>query len=521
MKIKRVLISVTDKTGLVEFANVLMKSGAEIFSTGGTLKALQSGGIKAKSISDVTNFPEILDGRVKTLHPAVFAGILARRDVREHLDQLDKFKLSLFDMVVVNLYRFEETAASGADLETIIENIDIGGPSLIRAAAKNYEGCVVVVEPAQYNEVAGELSNGGVSIELMKKLAATAFEKVALYNVAIAQFYREKFAESKPFPSRKVPDLSGESPLVGSVLVGERKTMDLRYGENPHQTAGFYGNFGKYFEKLHGKELSYNNLVDVDAAQRLIQEFDQPAAVIIKHTNPCGVAIDHDVHQAYIRALKTDPKSAFGGIVAFNRKVEAPLADQLNQIFLEVVIAPEFSNDALDLLNKKKDRRIILNKSKLSESVLLRSSCGGILAQTVDKVVLNENDLKVVTNRFPTERELNDMRFAYTVCKHVKSNSIVFARDGMTLGSGAGQMSRVDSVKIARIKAEESGLDLKGSVAASDAFFPFADNVEEIAKAGASGIIQPGGSVRDGESIEAANRLNISMVFTGIRHFKH
>ncbi len=508
MKIKRVLISVTDKTGLVEFANVLIKSGAEIFSTGGTLKVLQSAGIKAKSISDVTNFPEILDGRVKTLHPAVFAGILARRNVRQHLDQLENLKLSLFDMVVVNLYRFEETVASGAELETIIENIDIGGPSLIRAAAKNYEGCAVVVDPAQYSEVAGELSGDrAVSLELMKKLAAAAFEKVALYDVAIAQFYREKFADGRA--------------LGNSVLIGERKSMDMRYGENPHQTAGFYGNFEKYFEKLHGKELSYNNLVDVDAAQRLIQEFGEPAAVIIKHTNPCGVATDHDIHQAYTRALKTDSKSAFGGIVAFNRKVEAPLAEQLNQIFLEVIIAPEFSRDALDLLNKKKDRRIILSKSKLPENILVRSSCGGILAQTADNVILNENDLKVATNRFPTERELNDMKFAYTVCKHVKSNAIVFAKDGMTLGSGAGQMSRVDSVKIARIKAEEAGLDLKGSVAASDAYFPFADNVEEIAKAGASAIIQPGGSVRDAESIEAANRLNISMVFTGIRHFKH
>ncbi|MGO9482173.1 MAG: bifunctional phosphoribosylaminoimidazolecarboxamide formyltransferase/IMP cyclohydrolase [Candidatus Kryptoniota bacterium] len=515
MKIKRVLISVTDKTGLTEFANVLTKSGAEIFSTGGTLKALQSAGIKAKSISDVTNFPEILDGRVKTLHPAVFAGILARRNVRQHLDQLEKLNLSLFDMVVVNLYRFEETAVSGANLETIIENIDIGGPSLIRAAAKNYEGCAVVVEPAQYDRVAAELSSSGeISLELMQGFAATAFEKVAMYDVAIAQFYRAKFADAE------APAGTGSS-IGDTVLIGERKAMDMRYGENPHQTAGFYGNFEKYFEKLHGKELSYNNLVDVDAAQRLVQEFGAPAAVIIKHTNPCGVAIDHDIHQAYLRALKTDSKSAFGGIVAFNREVEAQLAEQLNQIFLEVVIAPGFSSDALDLLNKKKDRRIILSKNKLPENIVLRSSCGGILAQTADNIVLKENDLKVATTRFPTEHELNDMKFAYTVCKHVKSNAIVFAKDGATLGSGAGQMSRVDSVKVARMKAEEAGLDLKGSVAASDAYFPFADNVEEIAKAGASAIIQPGGSVRDAESIEAANRLNISMVFTGIRHFKH
>ncbi len=513
MKIKRVLISVTDKTGLVEFAGALANSGAEIFSTGGTLKALQTGGIKAKSISDVTNFPEILDGRVKTLHPAVFAGILAKRNAPEHLAQLEKLKLSLFDMVVVNLYRFEETVASGADLESIIENIDIGGPSLIRAAAKNYEGCAVVVDPGQYNEVAGELGrDGGVSLDLLKKLAAVAFEKVALYDVAIARFYKERFLTER----RDSAALPGDT-----VLIGEHKSVEMRYGENPHQVAGFYGNFEKYFQKLHGKELSYNNLVDMDAAQMLLQEFEEPASIIIKHTNPCGVAIDHDIYQAYTRALKTDPKSAFGGIVAFNRKVEAPLAEQLNQIFLEVVIAPEFSKDALDLLNKKKDRRIILSRNRLPRNIMVRSSCGGILAQTTDDLVLKENDLKVVTDRLPSERELKDMKFAYVVCKHVKSNSIVFAKDQMTLGSGAGQMSRVDSVKIARMKAQEAGLDLTGSVAASDAFFPFADNVEEIAKAGASAIIQPGGSVRDAESIEAANRLNISMVFTGIRHFKH
>ena len=509
MRIKRVLVSVTDKTGLVEFAGALIKSGAEIFSTGGTLKTLHSAGIRARSISDVTSFPEILDGRVKTLHPAVFAGILARRNVREHLDQLEKLKLSLFDMVVVNLYRFEETVASGADLESIIENIDIGGPSLIRAAAKNYEGCTVVVDPAQYNEVADELNKAGeVSLQIMEKLAAVAFERVALYDVAIAHFYKEKF-------------LTMEKQDSDYVLIGERKSMSMRYGENPHQTAGFYGNFEKYFQKLHGKELSYNNLVDIDAAQRLVQEFSEPAAIIVKHTNPCGVAIDHDIHQAYTRALKTDPKSAFGGIVAFNQRVESSLADQLNQIFLEVVIAPDFSSDAIDLLNKKKDRRIILSKNNLPQDIMVRSSCGGILAQTPDDIVLNENDLKAVTDRFPTERELNDMKFAYVVCKHVKSNAIVFAKDGMTLGSGAGQMSRVDSVKIARMKAEEAGLDLKGSVVASDAYFPFADNVEEIARAGATAIIQPGGSVRDAESIEAANRLNISMVFTGLRHFKH
>jgi len=508
VKIRRVLISVTDKTGLVEFAAALAKKGAEIFSTGGTLKVLQEAGVAAKSISDITRFPEILDGRVKTLHPAIFAGILARKDVPAHVEQLKKWDLSFFDLVAVNLYRFKETVASGANLETIVENIDIGGPSLIRAAAKNYESVAVVVEPSQYGGVISEINEKGeISPDLMRKLAAKAFEKVAEYDVAIANFFKERFLS--------------ESRLGNSILVAEHKIMDMRYGENPHQAAGFYGNFDEYFQKLHGKELSYNNLVDVDAAQRLIQEFDEPAAVIIKHTNPCGAATGNDIREAYIKALKTDPKSAFGGIVAFNNKVETELADLLNQIFLEVLIAPGYSDAALDSLKKKKDRRLILSRKKLPNGVQIRSSCGGFLGQTADDIVLNENDLKAVTNRAPTEHELNDLKFAYKICKHVKSNAIVFVKDGMTLGTGAGQMSRVDSVKIARMKAEESGLDLKGSCVASDAYFPFSDNVEEIAKAGATAIIQPGGSVRDSESVEAANRLNISMVFTGIRHFKH
>jgi phosphoribosylaminoimidazolecarboxamide formyltransferase / IMP cyclohydrolase len=508
VKIRRVLVSVTDKTGLVDFASMLVGKGAEIFSTGGTLKVLQDAGVAAKSISDVTKFPEILDGRVKTLHPAIFAGILARKDVPAHVEQLNKLGLSFFDLVVVNLYRFGESVASGAELDAIIENIDIGGPSLIRAAAKNYESVAIVVDPSQYGEVASEIKNKGeVGADLIRRLAARAFEKVAEYDVAIANFFKEKFLD--------------ESQPGNSILVAEQKEMEMRYGENPHQAAGFYGKLDKYFQTLHGKELSYNNLVDVDAAQRLVQEFDEPAAIIVKHTNPCGVATGSDVREAYIKALKTDPKSAFGGIVAVNEKLESDLADLLNQIFLEVIIAPEFSDQALDILKKKKDRRLILNRKRLPNDFQVRSSCGGFLAQTADAIVLNENDLKVATNRTPSARELNDLKFAYKVCKHVKSNAIVFAKGGMTLGAGAGQMSRIDSVKIARMKADEAGLDLNGSCVASDAYFPFADNVEEIAKAGAVAIIQPGGSVRDSESIEAANRLNISMVFTGIRHFRH
>ncbi len=508
MKVKRVLISVTDKTGVVEFAGFLEKSGAEIFSTGGTLKALQAGEIRAKSISEVTDFPEILDGRVKTLHPAIFAGILARRDVKDHMAQLEKMKLSTFDMVVVNLYRFEETVASGAPLDEIVENIDIGGPSLIRAAAKNYEGCAVVVDPSQYPEITSELGKTGeLNTAILSKLAAAAFEKVALYDAAISKFFSERFVQ--------------DGAMRGSVMYAGSKSMDMRYGENPHQQAGYYGDFSRYFEKLHGKELSYNNLVDIDAAQRLLQEFKGPTAVIIKHTNPCGAAVGASVQEAYTRALKTDSKSAFGGIVALNGKVDAAFAAQLNEIFLEVIIAPEFSGEAMEVLKKKKDRRLLISKAPLPNDIQMRTSCGGVLAQTADDVVLNESDLKVVTKKKPTESELADMKFAYIVCKHVKSNAVVFAAKGMTLGSGAGQMSRVDSVKLARMKAAEAGLDLHGSVAASDAFFPFSDNVEEIAKAGATAIIQPGGSVRDAESIEAADRLGISMVFTGIRHFKH
>jgi phosphoribosylaminoimidazolecarboxamide formyltransferase/IMP cyclohydrolase len=515
VKIKRVLISVTDKNGLVDFASVLSGMGAEIYSTGGTLKVLQEGGVSAKSISDITKFPEILNGRVKTLHPAIFGGILARKDVPSHANQLRELNLSFFDLVVVNLYRFKETVASNADLETIVENIDIGGPSLIRAAAKNYESVAVVVDPSQYGEVISEIrGKGEVGIELMKRLAAKAFEKVAEYDVAIGNFFKERFLI-------EATTRDEGSPLGNSILVAERKTMDMRYGENPHQAAGFYGNLEDYFHKFHGKELSYNNLVDIDAAQRIVQEFDEPATVIVKHTNPCGAATGSDVCEAYTKALKTDPKSAFGGIVVVNRKIETELAELLNQIFLEVIIAPDFSDQATDVLKKKKDRRLVQNKKRLPDQVQLRSSCGGFLAQTADGVVLNENDLRVATSRAPTERELNDLKFAYKVCKHVKSNAIVFAKDGMTLGTGAGQMSRVDSVRIARMKADDAGLDLKGSCVASDAYFPFSDNVEEIAKAGAVAIIQPGGSVRDSESIEAANRLNISMVFTGIRHFKH
>ncbi len=416
--------------------------------------------------------------------------------------------MSLFDMVVVKLYRFQETVESGAALEEVIENIDIGGPSLIRAAAKNYEGCAVVVDPAQYSEISSEVEKSGeLRGSLLAKLAAAAFEKVALYDVAISKFFADKVVRGEP--------------LGRSVLVAEPKDMDMRYGENPHQSAGYYGNFAKYFEKLHGKELSYNNLVDVDAAQRLLQEFTEPAAVIIKHTNPCGTAVAANILEAFTRALKTDSKSAFGGIVALNGKVGPELAQRLNEMFLEVVIAPEFSGEALEIMKKKKDRRIVVSRAPLPGGVQIRSSCGGILAQTADDTVIDEKELRVVTTRKPTDEELADLKFAYIICKHVKSNAIVFAKDRMTLGSGAGQMSRVDSVKIARMKAEEAGLSLKGSMAASDAYFPFPDSVEEIAAAGATAIIQPGGSVRDGESIDAANRLNISMAFTGIRHFKH
>ncbi|MGC8596209.1 MAG: bifunctional phosphoribosylaminoimidazolecarboxamide formyltransferase/IMP cyclohydrolase [Candidatus Kryptoniota bacterium] len=508
MKISRALISVTDKTGLDEFAKFLEGYGVEIFSTGGTLRFLVNNGVAARSITELTKFPEILDGRVKTLHPGIFAGILAKKQSAEHLNQMRELSLVLFDLVVVNLYRFEEAVGSGAALSECIENIDIGGPSLIRAAAKNYESCAVVVDPIQYPLVMSEMTNGGtIGIATREELATQAFERIAEYDIAIAQYFRKRF-----FHEKKLHD-----PL----LVGAGISMNLRYGENPHQTAAFYGNFEEFFEKIHGKELSYNNLVDIDAAQKLIQEFDEPACAIIKHTNPCGAAVADNILEAYQKALKTDSKSAFGGIVAFNREIDEKLAEILNQIFLEVVIAPSYTEAAIQILKKKKDRRFLRSIKRIQPQVEIKTSCGGYVAQESDMTLLDMNKLKIVTRRQPTDEEMIDMIFAYKVCKHVKSNAIVFAKNQLTLGVGAGQMSRVDSVKVARSKATEAGLSLQNSIAASDAFFPFADNVEEIAAAGATAIIQPGGSVRDAESIEAADRHGIAMVFTGIRHFKH
>lgn len=508
MKINRALISVTDKTGLDQFAKFLERHGVEIFSTGGTLRFLVNSGVAAKSITELTKFPEILDGRVKTLHPGVFAGILARKESAGHMNQIKELGLVLFDLVVVNLYRFEETIYSGAGLKESIENIDIGGPSLIRAAAKNYESCAVVIDPSQYTEIMSEMENSSeISMVTRERLATRAFERIAEYDIAIAQYYRKKFLP--------------ESRFSNSLLVSSPMSMKLRYGENPHQMAAFYGKFDEFFEKLHGKELSYNNLVDIDAAQKLIQEFEEPACAIIKHTNPCGMASAGSIFEAYNKALTTDPKSAFGGIVAFNREVDEKLAEILNEIFLEVIIAPSYDDLAIQILKKKKDRRLLKSLKRIQPQLEIKTSCGGFVVQESDSALLDMSALKVVTRRKPTEKEMTDMIFAYKVCKHVKSNAIVFARDRVTLGVGAGQMSRVDSVKIAKTKANESGLSLKDSVAASDAFFPFSDNVEEIASAGASAIIQPGGSVRDGESIEAADRLGIAMVFTGIRHFKH
>ena len=508
MKISRALISVTDKTGLDEFAKFLEKYGVDIFSTGGTLRFLEDRGVRAKSITDLTKFPEILDGRVKTLHPGIFAGILAKKGSAEHLSQMEGLGLVLFDLVVVNLYKFEEAVRSGESLENSIENIDIGGPSLIRAAAKNYESCAVVVDPSQYAPVMSEMENSGeICLRTREQLATRAFERVAEYDIAIAQYYRKEF-----LPDRKI-----HNPL----FVCANVSMNLRYGENPHQIGVFYGNFEEFFEKLHGKELSYNNLVDIDAAQKLIQEFEEPACAIIKHTNPCGAATSENIFEAYQKALTADPKSAFGGIVAFNREVDDKLAEILNQIFLEVVIAPSYTDSALQILKKKKDRRLLRRVKEIQPHLEIRSSCGGYIVQDSDSALLDSNALKVVTRRHPTDEEMRDMIFAYKVCKHVKSNAIVFARDRVTLGVGAGQMSRVDSVKIAKSKAMEAGLSLQNSVSASDAFFPFADNVEEIASAGATAIIQPGGSVRDAESIEAADKHGVAMVFTGIRHFKH
>jgi phosphoribosylaminoimidazolecarboxamide formyltransferase/IMP cyclohydrolase len=516
-KIQRAILSVTDKTGLVEFARKLSGLGIELISTGGTAKLLRDSGIVVKDISELTGFPEMLDGRVKTLHPKVHGGILHRRENPAHRTAVAEHGILPIDMVVVNLYAFEKTAAKpGVHFDELIENIDIGGPSMIRSAAKNFQDVAVITSPVDYNEIAEELakSGGELSIATKWRLAQKAFATTAAYDSAIASTL-ERVSANGRF------EFHEESTFPQTLRLSFNKVMDLRYGENPHQKAAMYSDgSGKGVangRQIQGKELSYNNIVDLEAAWDLAQEFEEPVCAIIKHTNPAGTAIGKTLVEAYKKALECDPVSAFGGVIGVNRPVDEAAAEEMAKLFLEVIAAPAFDEAARTKFASKKNLRLVeVDDSR--QKWTLKNVSGGILLQDADVRPLTDSDLKVVSKRQPTAEEKRALLFAWKVCKHVKSNAIVYARDGQTVGVGAGQMSRVDSCKIGAMKAV---LPLKGTVAASDAFFPFPDGVEEIAKAGATAIIQPGGSVRDQEVIETADRLGLAMILTGVRHFRH
>ena len=511
LRVRRALISVSDKRGIVELAKALRGFGVEIISTGGTHQALKDAGVEVKSVSQVTGFPEILDGRVKTLHPAIHGGILAAADNPLHLKQLSEHHIDPIDLVVVNLYPFEQTIRrENVTIDQAIEQIDIGGPAMLRAAAKNYRHTVIVVNPDRYPSLLEELTknSGAVSYQTRFELAREAFQHTATYDSIVAAYF------SGLQSTQSLPDV---------VTLSMKKSTALRYGENPHQAAALYGKFDTYFKKLHGKELSYNNILDINAAALLSAEFEKPTAVIIKHNNPCGTGSGETLLDAYKKAFATDPKSAFGGIVAVNRVLDAGTAESINEIFTEVVVAPGFEDGVLDMLMKKRDRRLIqqLIDMRSMKSLDIRSVTEGLLVQEQDQHRITRENLRVVTTRKPTEEEFEALIFAWRVAKHVKSNAIVYTRKDRTLGVGAGQMSRVDSAKIAVLKAAEAGLDLTGCAVASDAFFPFADGLLEAVKGGATCVIQPGGSVRDEEVIKAADEHNVAMVFTAIRHFRH
>ncbi len=522
-KISRALLSVTDKTGVADFGRKLSALGIELISTGGTAKLLRDSGIAVKDISELTGFPEMLDGRVKTLHPKVHGGILHRRDDLAHLAAVAEHGIQPIDMVVVNLYAFEKTAAKpGVAFDELIENIDIGGPSMIRSAAKNFRDVAVVTSPADYDEIAEELaqSQGGLSTGTKWKLAQKAFALTAAYDAAIASTLERVRDIANP-------QLSAETQsFPKTVRLQFQKALDLRYGENPHQKAAMYsdgsGEGVANSCQLQGKELSYNNIVDLQAAWDLAQEFNEPGfdlpfCAIIKHTNAAGAATGRTLAEAYKRALECDPVSAFGGVIGVNRLIDAETAEEMHKLFLEVIAAPGFEEAAKAWFATKKNLRLVEVKAA-PQKWLLKNISGGMLVQDADVRPLSDVDLKVVTQRAPTPEETRAMLFAWKICKHVKSNAIVYAREGQTVGVGAGQMSRVDSAKIGAMKAQ---LPLKGTVAASDAFFPFPDGVEEIGKTGATAIIQPGGSQRDQEVIAAADRLGLAMIFTGVRHFRH
>ena len=514
-RIKRALISVYDKTGIVEFARTMADLDVEIISTGGTSRLLATSGIKVREVSQLTGFPEILDGRVKTLNPYIAGGLLAIRDNAEHMKQVAEHKIGLIDLVCVNLYPFAETIRKpNVTFEEVIENIDIGGPSMIRAAAKNFQDVAVVTSPDDYKMVADGLLEGKgiLSRDALFNLARKAFLRTARYDAQIAQY---------------LSGIGHDSGFPPNLFMDFEKISDLRYGENPHQHASFYkwGGVPAYglsaAKQLQGKELSYNNIVDAEAAWNLVREFDSAACCIIKHTNPCGTAVADSLMDAYLKAYAADPVSAFGSIIALNQIVDAGTATELAKLFVEAVIAPGYRPEALSILSSKKNLRVLtadLTGTDRDEGRFeIKRVSGGILLQDVDNALLGPES-KIVTNRRPTDKEHQDLHFAWRVAKHVKSNAIVLAQDGCTVGVGAGQMSRVDSVKLSIQKAQPTA---KGSVMASDAFFPFRDGIDEAGKAGVTAIIQPGGSVRDSEVIQAANEHGIAMIFTGLRHFKH
>ena len=514
-KVQRALLSVSDKTGLVPFAQALVAAGVELISTGGTAKALRDAGLAVKDISEHTGFPEMLDGRVKTLHPLVHGGLLYIRGNATHEAAVKQHAIKPIDLVVVNLYPFEATVAKpNVSLHDAIENIDIGGPSMLRSAAKNHDSVTVVVDPFDYAVVADQIAaSGNTTLELRRTLAAKVFARTAAYDAAIASHLNSEFRIQN---SELPPALSVSAPL----------SQLLRYGENPHQAAALYGKFGEFFQQLHGKELSYNNILDLTAAANLIAEFekDLPTLAILKHTNPCGVGQGSNLREAWDRAFATDKQAPFGGIIAVNRTLDAACAEAIAEIFSEVIVAPDFSPEALAILQQKKNLRLLkILKSPLgSEPWDVRSvGANSFLLQQRDLKVTAAADLKIVTKRQPTEAELRAMLFGWRVVKHLKSNAIVYAGADRTLGVGAGQMSRVDSSRLAVWKAGEAKLGLKGSVVCSDAFFPFADGLIAAAEAGATAAIQPGGSLRDAEVIAAADERGLAMAFTGARHFRH
>ena len=510
--IRRALISVSDKRGLTEFAKALSAMNVEIISTGGTCATLKGEGIAVRSVSDVTGFPEILDGRVKTLHPKIHAGLLAVADNAEHMKQLEELNIEPIDLVVVNLYPFEQTIAkAGVTLDDAIEQIDIGGPTMLRSAAKNFKHKAVIVNPDRYDSIIAEMraNNCTITETTCFNLAREVFRHTTAYDSVITGY---------------LDGISTATPMFPDVYhLALRKEQELRYGENPHQTAALYGSFSKIFEHLHGKELSYNNIVDIAAAAQLVAEFDEPTVAIIKHTNPCGVGSAPNIAEAYAKAFATDTKSAFGGIVAMNRELDMAAAEMINEIFTEVIVAPAYADGVLGFLKKKKDRRLIHCRGDLRtlQSPDIKSVPGGLIMQSPDRARVQPENLKVVTKRKPRPDELRAMLFGWRVAKHVKSNAIVYALADRTIGVGAGQMSRIDSARVASWKANEMGLSVRGTAVASDAFFPFADGLLEAINAGSTCVIQPGGSVRDEEVIAAADKHEVAMVLTGIRHFKH